>query len=784
MQRELIEDQKLQNWNADQPELAPLQLRPNLPRDLLQKAVPLLEAEASRNDGLRLTAEAALMQNATRMALDATAELLRRPGRKAEDQNLRAQALILASHFGAALETTRRAAQSSDLKASAAIAHMLSGNPAEALASANDAFAMGGLAEREARRLPWLAAYASALLREPHDLGPGARWSGTVPPDPFVPILGLFDYKSPDIDRNSLNIGDWMQTLAAMRHVARLENVTWTFDDPGFEALLIELRGTWKAVERIDCKGRKAHLAVIDRDFPLSTTLRFAGRRVWVIGNGWYSTPVFGDTRAWPAPSNLEPVLLSVHVSKPSDLTHARMNWLKAHGPVGCRDRATERWLANQGVETFFSGCLTMTLQSKACPSDKSGERLLVDAAAVDGQTWTQVTHEDTSLRSVSCSAGVSRALSLLKRYAASSAIRTSRLHCALPARAVGAVCDFVPKVASDRRFDGLMDLDERTFSARRNDLCDQMANILPLILEGRAPDVVRAPLKAFVTIPKKSFKWPRVGEVKSSHRCDEVTVALSFDTNFAPHARTLLASIRRTCKAALRIVMLVRGVSHADTIASDCDPFDVRVFSMEDRLAGVDVGLEQQTTISTMDRLFLPELLKDLDRIVYLDCDTLVRSDLCELASLDTGPTGVAAKSLHGPIPVNLAHLIERRAQTLSSEKARGLRVWGAENVNLAAPCYNAGVMVLALDTLRRTRLAERALSLVAEFGLHDQEALNLVTAGQHSPIPSDWNVIAHTDHCVDPKLIHWAGRNKPWAAKPVKFGTEWKALRDTLVH
>ena len=42
--------------------------------------------------------------------------------------------------------------------------------------------------------------------------------------------------------------------------------------------------------------------------------------------------------------------------------------------------------------------------------------------------------------------------------------------------------------------------------------------------------------------------------------------------------------------------------------------------------------------TVSTMDRLLLPHPARDVDRVVYLDIDTVVLGDICELARSDLG--------------------------------------------------------------------------------------------------------------------------------------------------
>ena len=421
----------------------------------------MLGDEAARSQGLRLTAQAALRQGAVQLALDATDALLRRRDSNTDDLILRARALTGAGQLVETLEFLSDAAPSGAVFAARAIAQILLGMSQEAREAARQALWSGELDTPETLRLRWLESYAAALSGKPASpAAPSleARWRGPPPADSTTPVFALLDYKAPDVYRNSTNIGDWMQSLAAMRQLARLDGVEWSFDDPDLAPLMDRLRAGIEPAKRTPAAGN-AHLTVIDRDFALSAPPRRS--KLWLIGNGWYAAPVFGETRAWPAAANVEALLVSVHMSQTRDLSPGRLKWLRAQGPVGCRDLATLAWLRNQDVPAYFSGCLTMTLGAKA--GVVTGERLLVDAPA-DGGDWTSLTHDDPALRQTGFASAMAQALDLLERYAAADQIRTGRLHCALPSRAVGARVEFVPPRASDRMFNGLIDLDDPSF--------------------------------------------------------------------------------------------------------------------------------------------------------------------------------------------------------------------------------------------------------------------------------------------------------------------------------
>lgn len=77
---------------------------------------------------------------------------------------------------------------------------------------------------------------------------------------------------------------------------------------------------------------------------------------------------------AWPAlPSgglfspNIFPVFCGV--SFPEELPAKSVEWIRQWEPVGCRDEATYRYLKEQGVDSFLSGCMTIALPKRKEPS-------------------------------------------------------------------------------------------------------------------------------------------------------------------------------------------------------------------------------------------------------------------------------------------------------------------------------------------------------------------------------------------------------------------------------
>ena len=61
----------------------------------------------------------------------------------------------------------------------------------------------------------------------------------------------------------------------------------------------------------------------------------------------------------------------------------------------------------------------------------------------------------------------------------------------------------------------------------------------------------------------------------------------------------------------------------------------NLRLIKMDESLFS-DLTLSKWVTVQAWFRIKLPDLCKDLDKVLYLDCDTLIRGNLDELFSLD----------------------------------------------------------------------------------------------------------------------------------------------------
>jgi lipopolysaccharide biosynthesis glycosyltransferase len=182
-------------------------------------------------------------------------------------------------------------------------------------------------------------------------------------------------------------------------------------------------------------------------------------------------------------------------------------------------------------------------------------------------------------------------------------------------------------------------------------------------------------------------------------------------------------------------------------------------------------------TSVATYYRLFIPELLPDwLDRVIYLDCDLVVKNDLSELWEADFQNNYVLA----------VQDLWEPYVST-------GLPNYKKLGIPAECKYFNAGVLLVNLKKWRTDGITQKTVEYLKHnkecIRAHDQGVLNAMFAKQWGELDCRWNL---TPAIVDlfaswqnspfpedvynrlirnPYIIHFATDRKPWNSRHTPF-------------
>ncbi len=165
--------------------------------------------------------------------------------------------------------------------------------------------------------------------------------------------------------------------------------------------------------------------------------------------------------------------------------------------------------------------------------------------------------------------------------------------------------------------------------------------------------------------------------------------------------------------------------------------------------------------------RLFIPELYPEIKKAVYIDCDTVVLTDIAELYFTELGE--------------NLLAAVADECIPDIDEFSRYVERW----VGVPREKYfNSGVLVMNLEALRHEGIPELIFDSIEKYGFDtvapDQDYLNYFCRGRVYYLPSLWNKQPNHENYIPPihlSLIHFNMFNKPWHYKGVLYEDEfWK--------
>jgi lipopolysaccharide biosynthesis glycosyltransferase len=232
-----------------------------------------------------------------------------------------------------------------------------------------------------------------------------------------------------------------------------------------------------------------------------------------------------------------------------------------------------------------------------------------------------------------------------------------------------------------------------------------------------------------------------------------------------------------------IRVHVLTRGVS-LDTIRTWAAAFPRLRFShyrFDDVEYGSITRLLAHTTVSTMDRLLLADVLAELDRVVYIDIDVAVLGDVGELWDVDLAGAPLAARPTVSEWAESGLSFVYRVARRLPAELAQEFRAYMHARVNGDFTSFNAGILVLDLARMRADRFSERFAGMAGRYGLNDQDVLCCYAGAEAVPLDARWNTFPTREEVPDGvRLVHFAGGAKPWQSVVLPAKELWLDARN----
>ncbi|MFD6135146.1 glycosyltransferase [Isoptericola sp. NPDC060257] len=623
------------------------------------------------------------------------------------------------------------------------------------------------------------------------------RWRGaerhTTAPAPGARVpFAVMDYVQPGKGKSSQNIGDHVQTLSSLGHVVRRQNLRF-HGDADLVGFAREMQERVRPGLRLDGEATDVELYRVDRD---GSSFQAFPEGTWLLEFGWHSHDLAG-TGVWDFPmhENLRPVFVSFHCNKRGLLTPEVLDYLRAHGPVGCRDWTTVDLLLSLDVPAFFSGCLTTTVSTVFPELEQRPAPATVYVDAVrepvpDGQDNIKQSYREVKDRTFV--ENMREAVRLLEWYRTSfTHVVTKRLHCYLPTTSLGLDVDFQPANFADVRFSGLHPLDHDGFEAIRTGMIARLEPVLTAIFEGRdaeavyalwretvAPEVEAARARHVAATPLPALP---VGPAEAAAPAavtapavdGAVDVVLLPRHSQLPHVGEAVRALDASASVPLRVWLVGPGVGRLSL-----PELSARTSVHRVPTSALDLEALGLTTSQRAHHVLLPHLLPGVDRAVVLPVDAVVLGDVAELAAVDLGPTAVAARHTSHADPSGFG-LLYRAARRLDDAPATAYdfyrRIHARHVFDFNA--FDTGVMVLDLARLRADGYAAESLAAMREFRIDAREALHLYVGPHRTELDAAWDHVPTRDLPDAPaRLVHWADPVKPWDEAYVARQDLWR--------
>lgn len=197
--------------------------------------------------------------------------------------------------------------------------------------------------------------------------------------------------------------------------------------------------------------------------------------------------------------------------------------------------------------------------------------------------------------------------------------------------------------------------------------------------------------------------------------------------------------------------------------------------------------------SVETYYRFLIQDVLPDYDKVLYLDCDVILKADVAELFRTDVA--GYLLAAVRDPDFLGQIHGASKETQKYIK------KTFHMKDPN---NYFQAGVLLFNEKEMRKIHTLDQWLTFcTTPYMYNDQDVLNLYCEGRVKYLDMAWNLLTDCDHTRisnvivhapeeirqayrqaydNPKIIHYAGHMKPWH-KPTEDQAQhfWSTLKNT---
>ena len=224
------------------------------------------------------------------------------------------------------------------------------------------------------------------------------------------------------------------------------------------------------------------------------------------------------------------------------------------------------------------------------------------------------------------------------------------------------------------------------------------------------------------------------------------MNICCTFDSKFSPYVCNLYRSVKEFNPKAKFYFIVTSDVNHVETQ-------DVTWVVNDPEFIGCCFQ-SLANTRGMWNSLYIADCLKDVEKVIYIDVDSIVLCDLTWLWNVQVSSHGLAGvRDLRHPMAANMA--------LKHSNKLRF-------NLDMDFKTFNNSVLVMDLEIMRKLCADEYTRSLVRKHAVTDMMAQNMYAMGDWTEVGREWCISGnYTNEKVfdglEWKIVTWHGC-KPW--------------------
>ena len=254
-----------------------------------------------------------------------------------------------------------------------------------------------------------------------------------------------------------------------------------------------------------------------------------------------------------------------------------------------------------------------------------------------------------------------------------------------------------------------------------------------------------------------------------------ELNIAFCADATILPGLHATLSSLTQRLSSRQNVVLTL--FVH-DITKQECEELretvtkagGVRVVKFEKAdLSDLAALLPLHGNLMNYMRLRLPDLLPKAERILYLDSDLYIHTDLCLLFHQDLNGSPIGAVDA-GTLKWCIDHNFYPKVGLNEDDRS-----------------FNSGVLLFDANIWRNQNIAGQALAFGRVHHIHDQTVLNALFSRTFHPLPERYNRILGADHrpvTVSDGVYHFLASPKPWDMLGRYIHGNWHLWHETIIQ